>query len=74
MPSEKYETYLFSYHHKGSEWTIEIKAASPEDAQERMNKMPLARYDGVLVMSIPAYMPGAGLFIRAWCWWKNFWN
>lgn len=70
-PDENYRTYLFEYFHEGSRWSFEIPANSLEDAQARVNKLPLAKYVGVLEMKIPAYVPGAGLFVRFWCWWKS---
>lgn len=65
-----YKTYLYEYHHDGSQWTFEIVARSAEDAQARVDKMPLAKQLGTLEMKIPAG-PGAGLFVRLFCWWKN---
>ncbi len=47
------KTYLFSYQHSGATWGFEIKASSPEDAKARLSKIANARYDGVLVASIP---------------------
>lgn len=72
MKDSDYRVYLFEYFHDGSWWSVEISATSPADAQERMNKMPLAKYLGTLEMKIPAYVPGGGWFVRLWCWWKNF--
>jgi hypothetical protein len=70
MTGEKWTTYLFSYYHDGAWWSIEIPAVSREDAETRLQKMPRARYDGELVMTIPAG-PGAGLFCRFWTWLMN---
>ena len=54
MTSEvKFTTYLFSYHHNGARWGIEIPATSPEDAKARLSKIALAKFDGELVMTIP---------------------
>ncbi len=73
MDDEKYETYLFSYHHDGREWSFDIKAKSMDDARDRVRKLPMARYDGVLVAKIPAGLAGAGWFVRLWCWLRNQW-
>lgn len=58
---DRLKTYLFSYQHNGASWGFEIHASSPEDAKARLSKMAKARYDGVLVASIP--VPGGG-FVR----------
>ncbi len=67
----KYEVYLFERLHHGSRWSFEVPAASVEDAQARINKLPLAKYVGVLHAKIPAAVPGAGWFVRFLRWWKN---
>jgi hypothetical protein len=67
---EEYHRYLFSYYHNNSWWSLVIPATSEEDARTRLNKLPLARLDGTLVMEIPA-IPGAGLFVRLVCWWRS---
>jgi hypothetical protein len=63
-----WQTFLFEYHHDGSQWTIEIPATSEEDAIERLNKLPLARYIGTLEMKVPVQL---GLFARFFCWYRN---
>lgn len=73
MKDSDYKTYLFEYFHEGSKWSFEIHATSAEDAQARVNKLPLAKYLGILEMKIPAY-PGGGLLVRLVCWWKNLWQ
>jgi hypothetical protein len=67
---EPYHRYLFSYYRNNSWWSLVIPATSEEDARERLNKLPLARLNGTLGMEIPA-LPGAGLFVRVACWWRN---
>lgn len=52
-PVVGFKTYLFRYQHNGAAWGFEVKATSPEDAKARLSKIANARYDGVLVMSIP---------------------
>jgi hypothetical protein len=69
--SEPFGTYLFEYHHDGASWMIEIKAASMEDAQARMKKMPLARPLGQNMFKVPA---SCGFFVRCFCAVKNFFS
>lgn len=71
MKNEDFKVYLFECFHEDSRWSFQIPAASVEDAQARVNKLPLAKYLGVLHATIPAAAPGAGLFVRLWCWWRN---
>ncbi len=47
-----YKTYLFSYEHAGASWVLEIKAADPDDAMQRIRRIPYAKYDGELMMKI----------------------
>lgn len=49
-----YKTYLFSYHHDGSRWNLEIPAKDAEDAKRRLAKLPFAQFDGELVARLPA--------------------
>lgn len=65
---EKWETHLFEYNHDGATWSIEIKAPSQQDAQERLNKLLYAKYVGVLQMKLPVEL---GIFARLLCWWHN---
>ena len=66
--SERWDTYLFEYHHDGATWNIEIKARSEQDALERLAKLQHARYFGVLQMKLPVEF---GIFARLLCWWHN---
>ena len=65
---EKWRTYLFEYNHDGATWSLEIKAPSQEDAQERLNKLLYAKYIGILQMKLPVEF---GIFARLLCWWQN---
>jgi len=65
---ENWETYLFEYNHDGYTWCFEIKASSPEDARERLNKLPYANYLGTLQAKIPVEL---GIFVQIFCWLKN---
>jgi hypothetical protein len=66
--SERCETHLFQYHHKGAAWNIEIKASSEQDAIERLQQLRQARYLGVLQASLPVEL---GIFARLLCWLQN---
>lgn len=65
-----YKTYLFEYFHEGATWSIEIPAASLEDAQARIRKLPWAKPVGELVAKVPAGY-GLGWIARAVCWLRN---
>ena len=65
---EKWNTYLFRYHHDEATWSFEIKARSEQDARERLAKLPHAKYLGVLQMKFPVEL---GIFARLLCWWQN---
>jgi hypothetical protein len=68
MPADR--EFLFSYRYGGSEWGISIFAADPAEAREKIKAVGMARYDGELMMRIPA-APGAGLIARWVTAWKN---
>jgi hypothetical protein len=63
-----FNDYLFEYYHDGSWWGFKVRAWSPEDARERANKLPHAKYIGESVVSIPAEF---GLLGRMVCWARN---
>lgn len=50
---KEFKTYLFTYHHNGAEWVIELKAESEQDALARRAKLVNARLDGELVAKLP---------------------
>lgn len=56
-----FKTYLFSYNYEGASWSFEIKAASPQDAQDRVKRLAYAIYDGEEIARIPASL---GWFVR----------
>jgi hypothetical protein len=66
--TEKYKTFLYKYFHEGSWWVVEISATNDDDAQARINKLPLAQPMGVLVMKLPA---STGVLARLLCWARN---
>jgi len=54
--SERYRTFLFTYQYEGADWSLEIKARDMYDAKARIAKLMRARYDGELMVRIPAQM------------------
>ncbi len=71
MSAEKpMQEYLFTYRFDGTEWGTSVFARNPVEAKEKIKAMSLARYDGELMATIPE-LPGAGLLVRMWCWFKN---
>lgn len=48
----EFRRHLFEYRHDGSEWGIEILAASPEDAKQRLKALAWAHYKGEVALSI----------------------
>jgi len=50
----EFRTYLFQYNHAGASWGLEIKAESPEDAIQRVSRLPFATYKGEIVAKVPA--------------------
>jgi hypothetical protein len=66
--SEKYQTYLFEYYHENSWWTLEVPAASEQDALDRIQKLPLAKLLGTVQMKVPKQY---GIFARLICWYRN---
>lgn len=72
MKPLKFETHLISYQLDGISWSIEIRASSADDAMRRLRRAAAyGTYDGVLQATIPA-VPGAGVFVRAITWWRNW--
>lgn len=53
--NDEFRTYLFNYSHAGASWGLEIKAASPEDARQRLSRIAYASYQGELVAKVPAF-------------------
>jgi hypothetical protein len=47
------KTYLFSYRYDGSEYGLQIKAYSQEEAVGRVRRMSTAIYDGEIMVTIP---------------------
>lgn len=49
----EYKTHLFTYNFDGAKWDFTIKAKTPEEAKERLNRMLYAEYTGEVMGSIP---------------------
>lgn len=68
MQKCEYKTFLFEYFHEGKSWLVEIPATSMDDAQARVNKLPLAKPLGEVFAKIPARL---GLVARVACFVRN---
>ena len=66
-----YKLYSIEYPYAGSRWSFEIYATSHEDAEERVRAMAFATVGGEIVEKIPAWIPGAGWYMRLRCWLGN---
>jgi hypothetical protein len=63
--------FLFSYHFAGKTWGTSVFADSEAEAKEKIKAVGMARYDGELMMRIPAALPGAGGLTRLITWFQN---
>lgn len=63
--------FLFTYRFDGAEWGISIFARDAVEAQEKIKAVSMARYDGELMMLIPASVSAFGLVPRIIVWWKR---
>ena len=52
MKTKTISKFLFSYYYAGAWWNLEIPAYNKEDAQLILNKLPLAKFDGILIQEI----------------------
>lgn len=50
--ADGFQDYLFEYPHNGGTWSLKVKAASPEDARERLKSMAWARYRGEVAATV----------------------
>jgi hypothetical protein len=48
MEAKTISKHLFSYYYAGVWWSLDIPAYSKADALEIVNKLPLAKFDGVV--------------------------
>lgn len=64
-------TYLLDYPYKGGLYSLDLYADSLQDAEDRLQAIVnYGKIEGGPSFSIPA-VPGAGLWVRLFCWWKN---
>lgn len=63
--------FLFTYRYGGAEWGISIFAADAAEAREKIKAVALARYDGELMMTIPAGVGLFGIVPSLICWLRN---
>lgn len=68
--AEANREFLFTYRFGGHEWGTSVFATDADEAKEKIKAVGMARYDGEMMMRIPAVAPGAGLLVRFLCWWK----
>jgi len=68
MKTEQFQDYLVEYYHNKSSWILKIRAASPEDAQERCRQIYYAKILGTVEMEIPVRL---GIFAHLGCWLRN---
>ena len=69
--SKAVREFLFTYHFGGVSWGTSVFADSTEEAKEKIKAVGMARYDGELMMRIPAATPGGGLIASLICWLRN---
>ncbi|ABA04538.1 conserved hypothetical protein [Nitrobacter winogradskyi Nb-255] len=50
---DEFQRYLFEYKFDGAEWGVEIKAASPNEALERLKAISWAKYKGEIYATVP---------------------
>lgn len=57
-----FRSYLFEYKFGDAKWGIEITAANPAEARERLKAISWAQYKGEIFANVPV---GPSLFSRA---------
>lgn len=62
IDGKNYSRHLFEYRYANAHWGMEIVAASPTEAAERLKALAWAQYKGEVVAKVP--VPGAGLIQR----------
>lgn len=53
ISDQKLRTFLFSYHHDGASWSLEVQAVNEQEAKARVAKMAWAKLDGEVFGTIP---------------------
>ena len=65
-----FSTYLFEYQFDGGKWLMEVPARSPEEAEERLQRVANhGSYLGRGVMKVPA---AVGPWVPFWCRLRNW--
>lgn len=63
--ASKMQTHLFSYRYDDREWEVEIKARNADEAKARLARLAFAKYDGILVATVPASL-GPVALLATW--------
>lgn len=63
--------FLFEYHFGGSTWGTSVWATDEAQAREKIKAVGMSRYVGECYARIPSSIPAAGIFVRAYTWFKN---
>jgi hypothetical protein len=66
-----FSLHVFSYDMDGSSWSITVIATSEAEARSRLARAAVGRFDGDNAQEVPAYLPGAGLYVRVVTWLRN---
>lgn len=73
MNTDRWLTFGAEYRHPdGKTYTFQFLARDHDDARVRLRAIRgNAELLGELVSTVPAWVPGAGLWARLRCWWGN---
>ena len=72
--ADTWKRYACSYTFQDQEWAIAIPARSMSEASDRMRRIgTTGLIRGELIAEVPA-LPGAGLFVRLACGFRNLFN
>jgi hypothetical protein len=64
--------YLYGYNFQGMEFSFEIPAESQQEADDRLRAIQRAAYfDGEVMNTMSADLPGSGLIVRLLVWLGN---
>lgn len=71
MMAEAAREFLFTYHFDGKSWGTSVFASDEAEAKEKIKAVGMARYDGELMMRIPAAASMLGLLPRLIVWLRS---
>lgn len=72
MKNDNWPTFGAEYRHDGATWGFHFPAQDHEDAARRLRSIQgNAEIVGQLVGTVPASVPGSGLWVRFRCWLGN---